>query len=285
MKMKKIFAAMAATAVSAASFAVMSVSTASAADELGKAYLVGSFGTESNWHEGENAGVSVATIDGDAQYECSWNLSEATSTGNNWFLTVVIEPVEGVDNFATVTFPDLSATLDEVWVDGVQITDFDASNAIDTNYFETSTGVTRIYIRGDWAGNSTKIIEDRDIESNIMVRFTIDGLGVEGTSNVTKEDPTNPTDPTDPATDPTTDGGTTTTTTAKGGDTTTTTTTAKGGTTTTTAKGGSTTTTTKPASNGGKTETSAATGDAGVGVAAAALVLAGTAAIAARKRK
>lgn len=265
MKMNKILATVAASALSLSALAAMSFS-ASAADQIADAYLAGSFGTESNWNPGENAGVSVATVDGDAQYECVWKVAETTNTGDNWFITVVIKPVEGVDNFTTATFPDLNVTLDEVWVDGVEITDFDASKAIDTNYYENSVGVTRVYIRGDWASNPTKIIEDRDIESEVKVRFTVSGLGVEGTSNVTA----------DPQPEETT-----TTTAAPAGDTTTTTTTAKpaadGKTTTAKPAGGATTTTAKK-------EASAATGDMGVGLAVAAIAVAGAAAFVSRKK-
>lgn len=187
MKMRNMIAVLSALTVSAMGLSAMTFS-ASAADEVAQAYLAGSFGTESNWSAGENAGVSVASVDGDAQYECTWELAEATETGNSFFITVVIEPT-GVDNFTTDTYPDLAVTLDEVWVDGVEYTDYDASAAVDTAYYEGGkAGVTRVYIRGDWANNSTKIIaDDTTIESDIKVLFTVSGTGVEGTSNVTED--------------------------------------------------------------------------------------------------
>ncbi len=260
MNMKKIFAAMAATAISATSFAAMSLS-ANAADQIGQATLMGSFGTESCWDfAGTNS--SVAVIDGDAQYECVWTVSQPTSTGSNgFFVTVVIEPVNA-DNFTTATFPDLAVTLDEVWVDGTQLTGYDASNAVNTNYYETATGVTRIYLRSDWADQGlTKILtDDMAIESEIKVLFTVEGTGQEGTSNVT---------PDEPATDAPEEGDTpaaTTTAAANNND--------NKGTTTTTAK----------KANGGKTESSTKTGDAGVGIAVAAIAVAGAAAFVARKK-
>lgn len=266
MNMKKIFAAMAATAVSASAFAAMTLTNANAADQIGQATLMGQFGTESSW---DYAGTktSVAAIDGDAQYECKWTVSEATSTGaSNFFVTVVIEPAGASDNFTTATFPNLAVTLDEVWVDGTQLTGYDASNAIDMNYYEgEKPGVTRIYLRGDWASNSTQILaNDLTVESEIKVLFTIAGTGQEGTSNVTEEEPTTEA--------PTTTEAPATTTAAAG-------TTTTGATTTT--KAGATTT---KAANGGKTETSTNTGVAGVGVAASALALAGVAAFVARKK-
>lgn len=251
MNMKKIFAAMAATAISATSFAAMSLS-ANAADQLGTAYLSGSFGTEESWDatDGKNPAV---VVDGDAQYECTWTVSQATTPGDSCFLTVVIAPAAGVDNFATATYPDLAVTLDEVWVDGTQLTGYDASNAVNTNYFESGAGVTRVYLRSDWAdGGLTKILaNDQSIESEIKVLFTVSGTGQEGTSNVVKEDPTEATDATTTAAD--------------------------------NNNNNSTTTTTK-AANGGKTESSTKTGDAGVGIAVAAIAVAGAAAFVARKK-
>lgn len=256
MNMKKIFAAMAATAVSAGSLAAMSFS-ANAADTLAKAALMGGFGTESNW-DLDKDNPTTAIIDGDAQYECVWTVSEATSTGTNFFITVSMQPVAGVDNFNTSTFPNLSVTLDEVWVDGTKLSGYDASAAVDTSYFENGMGSSRIYLRGDWASNSTKIIaDDSTIESEIKVRFTVSGTGAEGTSNVTADTPV-------------------------GNDSTTTTTTPAGN-----NNGGgnaTTTTTTGKSSNGGKSENSTKTGDAGVGIAVAAIAVAGAAAFVVRKK-
>lgn len=263
MNMKKIFAAMAATAVSASAFAAMTLTNANAADQIGQATLMGQFGTASCWDfAGTNS--SVAVIDGDAQYECVWKVAEATSTGaDGFFVTVVIEPTS-IDNFTTDTLPDLTATLDEVWIDGTQLTGYDASKAVNTAYYESATGVTRIYLRSDWAdGGQTQIIpNDQVVESEIKVLFTIAGTGQEGTSNVTEEEPTTEAPTTTAAT--TTAAGATTTTGAV-----------------TTTKAGATTT---KAANGGKTETSTNTGVAGVGVAASALALAGVAAFVARKK-
>lgn len=288
MKMNKILAAMAATAISATSFAAMSISSASAADEIAKAYFIGSVGAASNWKEGENSGAAVTSIDGDAQYQVTWDFSEATNTGSggDWFLAAVITPDDTSSNFTTDTYPNLTVTLDEVYVDGNLITGYDASNAVNTSYYEGGgSGVTRIYINSSWADGKTLLFDDKDIESQIKVVFTVSGLGVDGTSNVTKNEPSTTTTAADP---------TVTTTTAASGDDKTTTTAAKGGdkTTTTAAKGGDKTTTTA-AKGGDKTTTTAAksgsvasagTGDLGVGAAVAAIAVAGVAAFVSRKK-
>lgn len=288
MKMNKILAAMAATAISATSFAAMSISSASAADEIAKAYFIGSVGAASNWKEGENSGAAVTSIDGDAQYQVTWDFSEATNTGSggDWFLAAVITPDDTSSNFTTDTYPNLTVTLDEVYVDGNLITGYDASNAVNTSYYEGGAGVTRIYINSSWADGKTLLFDDKDIESQIKVVFTVSGLGVDGTSNVTKDEPSTTTTAAD---------STVTTTTAASGDDKTTTTAAKGGdkTTTTAAKGGDKTTTTAAPKGGDKTTTTAAksgdvasagTGDLGVGAAVAAIAVAGVAAFVSRKK-
>lgn len=200
MRMNKLFATLTAAAMAATSLTAM-VFSASAADEIASATIMGSFGTESNWGgEDANPNVSVASITGDGQYELTWTLAEATNTGEEgFFVTVVIEPTS-VDNFTTDTYENLNVTLDEVWVDGAQLTDYDASTAVDMAYYETSTGVTRIYLRGDWAGNTTQILTDNmDITTDIKVVFSVDGTSAESGEDVT--DPETPETPEVPTSD------------------------------------------------------------------------------------
>lgn len=299
MKMKKIFAAMAATAVSVASFAAMAIPSASAADVVGIAGIRGLAGPYTYWGEEDNTGnvtVKDAEIDGNAQYEAVWDIT-GDGTGSIEFLMLEIKETDTLGNaFTADTFPDLTLTVDEIYIDGEQFDFTQNDDAITLKYYESETKRgSRAYLTNTFfdTDKTLGVPTDQAITSRVKVVFTVGGLYNEGTSNVTEDpDPTEPPtgEPTDPAVTTTTAaaGGDTTTTTAKDGDTTTTTTAkGNGGTTTTAKNGGSngTTTTTKAASNGGKSETSAATGDAGVGVAAAALVLAGTAALAVRKRK
>lgn len=184
MKMNKMFAAMTAAAMAATSLAAMCF-TASAADEIATATIMGSFGTESNWGgEEANPNVSVASITGDGQYELTWTLAEATNTGaEGFFVTVVISPT-AADNFTTDSYENLNVTLDEVWVDGAQLTDYDASAAVDMAYYESAAGVTRIYLRGDWAGNTTQILTDNmDITTDMKVVFSIEGTEAADTTD------------------------------------------------------------------------------------------------------
>ena len=277
MKMNKILAAMAATAISATSFAAMSISSASAADALGVAYIGGGLGAEQRWNaaDQEAAGSTVATVDGNAQYEVTWKVPENGGTDTVQFLAVMIKPADGVDNFNIDTFPNLSLSVDEVWIDGTKLDYTASADAINTNYYENGEGYSRIYLTNDWV--EPKIYDlpmATNITQEVKVVFTVSGLDTDGTSNVTKNEPSTTT----------TADSTVTTTTAASGDDKTTTTAAKGGdkkTTTAAPKGGDKTTTTAAKSGD---VASAGTGDLGVGAAVAAIAVAGVAAFVSRKK-
>lgn len=300
MKIKKLFAAMAATAVSAASFAVMAVPSASAADVVAVAGLRGQAGTYHYWGEDDNSGnltVKDAQIDGNAQYEATWDIT-GDGTGSIEFFILEIKETATLGNaFTADTFPDLSLTVDEIYIDGEEINFTQNGAAINLKYYESATKRgTRAYLTDTWNvndGGTLGIAADQPITSQVKVVFTVGGLYNDGTSNVTEDTTDAPTEgATDAPTDAPTEGAqTTTAASGNNGETTTTTAAPVAGdsksTTTAAPKAGDSksTTTTKAPANGGKTEASTNTGDAGVGVAAAAIVLAGTAAFAARKRK
>lgn len=158
---------------------------------IGQATMIGQFGTEQSWGgDQQNPNVSVVDITGDGQYELTWTLAEGTDVGTEgFFLAAQISP-GNVDNFTTDTLENLALTLDEVWIDGVMLEGYDASNAVNTAYYEGSVGTSRIYLRGDWAQNDTKIIADSTvIESSIKMVFTVSGIseapaGLTGDANV-----------------------------------------------------------------------------------------------------
>ena len=107
----------------------------------GYAYFIGSFGTESCWDliKEYNEGVSVVEVTGDGTYTVEWDVASATNTGSEWFLCIVIEPADGIENFTTHTFDTLEVTLDAVTVDGV---DYDANTY--TYSTETATELTPV---------------------------------------------------------------------------------------------------------------------------------------------
>lgn len=266
--MKKMAAVVVAAAVATISMAGMSSMTTSAADQIASAYFIGGFGDETpNWGNGENSGCTVASIDGDAQYEVVWNLTckgAVAKTGSSWLLAVCIAPntSAGVKNFTTDTYPDLKVTLDEVYVDGQKLNYSVSDKAINTAYYEKGSGVTRIYLHDNWSGTNLTDMPDMTIANSIKAVFTISGTGQTGTSNVsdnaTSADNTTPTDGT--TTTPI-DGTTTAPDTEKKPD------------ETTTATAGETTTT----AAGGNNATTSQTGD--FGIAAVALGAVATAAL------
>lgn len=274
MNMKKIFAAMAAAAVSAGTFAAMSLTSASAADTVAIAGIRGQAGTYYYWGEDNNSGnlsVKDANVDGNAQYEATWEIT-GDGTGSIEFLILDIKkPADAANEFTKDTYPDLNVVVDELYIDGEEFAFTQDTAAYNLSYYEAEgKNGTRVYLTDTWTGTSTLgVAKDQPITASVKIVFTVSGLYNDGTSNVTEEEPTEA--PTDAPTEAPTDAPA-----ADNNGTTTTTTTAKGATTTTT-------TTTKSA-NGGSTTTSANTGDTGVGVAFAAIAVAGAAAFVARKK-
>lgn len=194
MTIKKVFSIVAAAAtLTAASASMVSLSADAETGNpvLGKASFIGMIGAESCWSADEvNALSTAADVNGDAQYEVVWNVSETGGTDTIQFLAVSISPVDGVDNFGTSTFPNLTVTIDEVWIDNVKIENYTVSDAaITTSYFdESEIGTTRMYLRDEWAGTGVEDLAGNTVISdNIRVKFTVAGLGVEGDSNVTAD--------------------------------------------------------------------------------------------------
>ncbi|MBQ8296151.1 MAG: hypothetical protein IJX77_00025 [Ruminococcus sp.] len=193
MTMKKMFSAVVAAATlstAAASMAFNANAETTGNPVLGTASFIGMIGAESCWGPDEvNALSTAATINGDAQYEVVWDVTSSGGTDTLQFLAIQINPAEGVDNFASWTFPDLAVTLDEVWIDNVLVEDHTVSeSSINTAYTEGGPGTTRLYLRDEWVTGIEDLAGDTVITNNIRVKFTVSGLGVEGDSNVT-EDP------------------------------------------------------------------------------------------------
>lgn len=307
MKMKKIFAVMAATAVSAASFAAFSMTSASAADVVAVAGLRGQAGTYNYWNSSSNSGnvtAKDANIDGNAQYEAVWDIT-GDGTGSIEFLILEFQGPDGGD-FTADVYPDLGLAVDAVYVDGKEYSFTQNDNAINLKYYE-GNGRVRAYLTDTWninAGGTLGLAADQAVTSQVKVVFTVTGLYNDGTSNVTDNTNTDTTDSTESTTSSNNNNSSS--------DTTESTTAAdnSNGNTTTAADNSSSDskTTTKSdssssnnsnnsnnssnnsssktsSSNSTKTETSADTGDAGVGIAAGALILAGTVALAARRKK
>jgi hypothetical protein len=355
MKIKKMFAAMAAAAVSTASMAVFTIApTASAADVVATAEVVGQFGTYQYWgadspkNDGEVSGTS-ASIDGNAQYETTINLS-GDGTASIEFLILQIKGLGTTEDNVDYTsdqYPDLSVTINDIVIDGESVP-FDSNDgAYRLNWYE-GTGHVRVFLTDTWGINDGGDLgleaPDDGVTTYIKVKFTVNGMYDEGTSNLTpdavvdkssgeaeeagSDDTSSSESGSESATkgsDSSSNGSTSNSSsgsntestkandsssksensTKSDGDAET-----SGAETTTAASNesgssdnsgnssnsnnsgssskssnSSSSSSSKASSNGGSDETSADTGDAGTGIAVAALALAGAAAIVSRKRK
>ena len=197
MKMTKIFAALAAAAVSASSFAAMTFSSASAAGEVvAIAGIRGQAGTYTYWGEDDNSGtvtVKDAEIDGNAQYEARWDIT-GDGTGSIEFLILDLKkPADGENEFTTDTYPDLNVTVDALYIDGEEIALTQSADAYDLAYYESEgKNGSRAYFVANWGVNSgvdLGVSKEQPITSSVKVLFTVSGLYNDGTSNVTEDAP------------------------------------------------------------------------------------------------
>ena len=181
MKIKKI-----AAVFSLCSALILPSFTVNAADGLPtKAYISGEIGAVSVWKpEDATVGSTIAEINGDAQYEAEWKVSDAGTADLN-FLAL------SIPNITSDSYPNIDVKITAVYIDGVKANYTMSSNALNTAYYEPSRDPeTRVYIYDSLKGtNVADIPKLTTISSSIKVVFTVTGTGVVGTSNV-KELPT-----------------------------------------------------------------------------------------------
>lgn len=147
-----------------------------ASGNYGKACLIGEIGSDSNWTVADDS----ISIDGDAKYEYTWN-----ARGDINYLALCITPAGQYSDFNIINFPKLSVAVDELWIDGKKIEDYEmGSNSADFNYFSDGSGVTRIYLKnGNTPADINDLAGNDSIEKSVRVVFTVSGLGEKGTSN------------------------------------------------------------------------------------------------------
>lgn len=257
MNMKKIFAAMAATAVSASAFAAMTLTNANAAvSEIAYTQSEGSLSTD---NDGKSMRRNIYNI---------WTQPNVTdidtnsTVEDNITIDFTISGLNDGDSFNAWIAGSVGSNA-QVWTladagdDAVQLNG-NGNYSVTWNLAEGSESIECLILQTD---------------INCYNYGDFSGVAGSGVDIVVNSIKTGVEDPTEAPTEaPTTTAAAETTTAAAG-------TTTTGATTTT--KAGATTT---KAANGGKTETSTNTGVAGVGVAASALALAGVAAFVARKK-
>lgn len=250
MKISKLFAAMAASAVSVSALAAMSLSANAAADEYPenfKVMLAGTWGgVNLGWSDADAKDENSVVVDKNGTYTITVDSSQGGETGNaTWAMALrtvgfsAFDYGDEGDDFATcIEKGGITFTVDSVKISGQEkltgksevVADDDGSNM-------------RANIYNKW-GNDYAIVDAVQLfDGDVEVTFTVSGLKFGAQT------------------------GTDTSSTTTSADATTTTTTTTG------TAGGNTT-----------TQAPAPTGDAGVGIAVGALAVAAGAAFALRKK-
>lgn len=128
---------------------------------IGTATIIGNIGATGVWGADEiTEGSKTANIDGDAQYEVVWNVTDG-GTDTLEFLAVQIP------GLSSDKYENLAVKVDGVYIDGKAVENYETSAAaIDLNYVEGTV--------------------DTAITQSLKVVFTVSGTGKDGTSNVAK---------------------------------------------------------------------------------------------------
>ena len=189
MKFKKIAAVM-----SLCAFMFLPSLSVNAADGLPtKAYIRGEIGSvKVNSVDEATPGSTIADINGDAQYEAEWKISDV---GTNSLTFLVLS----IPNVTSDSYSDINVNVTAVYIDGVKTNYTMSPGALNTAYYEGGHDPeTRVYLYDEVNGtNIADVPKLTTITDSIRVVFTITGTGTTGTSNV-KENPTLPPTTTDP---------------------------------------------------------------------------------------
>ena len=186
MKNLKKVAAVLAAAMAMNAVAVTGAFSASAADDadiIANVSLKGQMGGYQYWGVDEERNTDdvtshAAQLTGSGQYVASWDIT-GDGTGTIEFLVLELDSAD--DNFITSdTYPDLSVTIDSVFVDGKKV-DYSASDGVvNTAYYADDKGFTRIYLTDTWGvskvGKVNDLSKNTAVMQNITVTFTVDHL-------------------------------------------------------------------------------------------------------------
>ena len=150
---------------------------------LGTATLIGQMGGYQYWGVDDERNTDdvtshAAQLTGSGQYVASWDIT-GDGTGTIEFLVLELNSAD--NNFITSdTYPDLSVTIDSVFVDGKKV-DYSASDGVvNTAYYADDKGFTRIYLTDTWGvskvGKVNDLSKNTAVMQNITVTFTVDHL-------------------------------------------------------------------------------------------------------------
>lgn len=286
MKMKKILAAMAVSAITASAFASMGMSASAAAIEYPesiKFMVAGGWGAYTGgWDNDSATADNSIDITSNGTYTIHVASGEAGELGDGqWAMALRTTNFvafdygdEGDDFDACLSKGGITLTVDSVKINGVEklTGKSEVRNDDDGNNM-------RVNIYNQWTTPKVAIVDGtQTFDGDVEVTFTVAGLKF---GSQAEEETTTTTEASGDSDTTTTTAASGETTTTKAGDTTTT----KAGDTTTTKAGATTAAkTTAKAASGGGNVASAGTGDAGVGIAVASLAAACAVAFVARKK-
>ena len=146
---------------------------------LGTATLIGQMGGYQYWGVDEERNTDdvtshAAQLTGSGQYVASWDI---TGDGTKTIEYLILELDSVDDNFITSnTYPNLSVTIDSVFVDGKKVDYSTSDGAVDTAYYGVDKGSTRIYLLNTWGKRINDLSKDTAVTQNITVTFTVDHL-------------------------------------------------------------------------------------------------------------
>ncbi|MBQ8435873.1 MAG: hypothetical protein IJX24_07705 [Oscillospiraceae bacterium] len=170
------------TILSACSALLLYSFTVNAAGELPtKAYICGEIGSSAVWDaENTTIGSTVAEINGDAQYEVEWKVTDDGGATELTFLAL------SIPNITADSYPDINVNVTSVYVDGVSVNYQMSPNAINTAYYEAGRDPeTRVYLYDGLNGtNVADLPKNTQIKDSIKIIFTVTGTGQYGTSNI-----------------------------------------------------------------------------------------------------
>lgn len=176
MKLKKF-----AVLISLCSAMILPVFSVNAAEGLPtKAYICGDIGAVSVGSADEaTEGSVVAEVNGDAQYEAEWKISDI-GTNSLTFLAL------SIPNITSDSYSDIDVKITAVYIDGVKTNYTMSANALNTAYYEAGKNPeTRVYIYDEVKGtNVADLPKLTTIQDSIKVVFTVTGTGVTGVSNI-----------------------------------------------------------------------------------------------------
>ena len=193
MIIKKIIAAAAVILISAVSnsFLTLEAYTGDVPEPVALAQLNGSAGDYFCWGSdscSKDLVSNTVNINGNAQYEISWNLTGGSAESIKDLFIKISNPSEayGSMGFSSETYPNISFTVNNIYIDGKEIKFVQNNEAYRLSWHEETNHV-RIYIIDGWNTNNSEdlgLSKDTEIKNQIKVVFTVGGLKNQGTSNV-----------------------------------------------------------------------------------------------------